>query len=286
VADQEDKKTNQVVTFKYFLEKIPPGKICHVSDLTKPGLKILKEKVHLVIPEIQLFCISKLCKGTRFFSIFEGNPWLVFFKENLRFLIFRCNSCHKTVKIFAISIANLKWTGEGSVYKFGELPEFCPAIPAKLHRLIQADRYIFLTGRRAENQNMGIGALSYYQRVIENQKDRIFDKIIRVTKKVSPNNPVIEALENAKKEILFTLAVDKVKHELPESLLIYGHNPLTLLHSALSEGAHNFDDAECLELATSIRIILIELSEKLSLALKDDEELKMAINRLMRRKKN
>lgn len=72
-----------------------------------------------------------------------------------------------------------------------------------------------------------------------------------------------------------------VKDAIPQNLLIKGHNPLTLLHSALSDGLHARDDDRCLELAHDIRIVLAELSERLGQALKDDEEILNAVSRLM-----
>src|SRR5688500_19161581 len=51
-----------------------------------------------------------------------------------------------------------------------------------------------------------------------------------------------------------------------------------LLHSALSEGLHGRNDQECLEIASSVRVILMELSERLSQVLKDEAELKQAVS--------
>jgi len=127
----------------------------------------------------------------------------------------------------------------------------------------------------------------YYRRVVENQKNRIFGEIIKVTKKVSPDDKLISELEAAKGETQFSKAVESIKHALPHSLLINGHNPLSLLHSALSEGVHTNDDATCLELATSIRVVLIEFAERLGQALKDEAELTEAVKRLAsKRNKN
>jgi hypothetical protein len=56
-----------------------------------------------------------------------------------------------------------------------------------------------------------------------------------------------------------------------------------LLHSALSEGIHAQTDEECLEIATSIRVVLSELADRISIALKDHAELKQAVSRLLNR---
>ena len=71
------------------------------------------------------------------------------------------------------------------------------------------------------------------------------------------------------------------KDAIPENLLIDGHNPMRLLHHALSRGVHELSDEECLALASSVRIVLGRLSEQLSDILKDEAEVKEAISTLM-----
>ena len=89
-------------------------------------------------------------------------------------------------------------------------------------------------------------------------------------------------MKAAKKETQFSKAVNAVKHGIPQALLLNGHNPLTLLHSALSEGMHAQTDEQCMELATSIRVVLTDLVERLGNALKDHAELNAAVSRLMK----
>jgi hypothetical protein len=47
---------------------------------------------------------------------------------------------------------------------------------------------------------------------------------------------------------------------------------------------HNGTDEECLELAQDIRVVLTELAERISQALKDEAELNTAVSRLMTKK--
>ena len=56
---------------------------------------------------------------------------------------------------------------------------------------------------------------------------------------------------------------------------------MMLLHAALSEGLHGRSDRECLEVASSVRVILMELSERISQALKDEAELNHALSKLL-----
>ena len=69
-------------------------------------------------------------------------------------------------------------------------------------RLIQEDRELFLIGRRAETQGMGIGAFAYYRRVVEEQKTRIFDKIIDVAKKLGTKDEQIAQLQQDRDSLL------------------------------------------------------------------------------------
>lgn len=131
---------------------------------------------------------------------------------------------------------------------------------------------------------MGIAAFAYYRRVIESRKDAIFDELLRVSKGIAAGADVIAGLEAAKKQVQFSSAVEAVKDAIPPALLISGHNPLTLLHSALSEGLHARTDEECLASATDLRIVMTEFVERMAQALKDDAELKSAVSRLLNRR--
>lgn len=152
----------------------------------------------------------------------------------------------------------------------------------RLLTLFGKDRQLFLKGRRSESHGLGIGAFSYYRQIVEGHKDRLLDEIIKVAKKVAPD--MVAGLEAAKAENQFSKAVSSVKDGLPPVLFIDSHNPLTLLHSALSEGMHAATDEECLQAAHDVRVVLAELAERIGAALKDQAELNAAISRLIQKK--
>lgn len=283
----------KLITFKEFLEHVPPGQDVEVSDafsqLEPPAAPLgrsgdifhsliaQRRNIWLLKPQLSIYCDSEECKGIRFLN---SNDKAGSLNEDVNhiFIIYNCNNCRKSSKIFAIRILPLK--SDSKVFKFGEDPPFGPPTPARAITLIGPNKELFLTGRRAENQGMGIGAFAYYRRVVENQKNRIFDAVIQATKKISPGNPVIQELEKAKSETQFIKAVEAIKLALPESLLINGQNSLKLLHSALSEGLHELPDAECLELASSIRTVLSGFADRLGQALEKKTELDDAVIRL------
>jgi hypothetical protein len=165
--------------------------------------------------------------------------------------------------------------------KIGEHPPIGPSIPTRVITLVGPDRENFLKGWRCENQGMGIGAYAYYRRVIENQKDRLLDTIIKVAERTPGSQSAIETLRDAKSETQFSKAVHSVKDCVPDSLRINGHNPMTLLHSALSEGLHDADEEWCLDRAHAIHHILFALAERTGAILKDSAELDAAVSRLL-----
>jgi len=170
------------------------------------------------------------------------------------------------------------------VEKIGESPPFAPRTPSNLFKLVGTDKDLFLKGRRAESAGLGIGAFAYYRRVIEHQKNRLLDEIIRVASRVKADLDTIATLEKAKQETQFSKACETVKNAIPSVLNIKEHNPLTLLHRALSEGLHAESDEACLSSANDVRIILVELSERLADVMKDRSELDQAVSRLVNRK--
>jgi hypothetical protein len=268
------------ISFKEFLELSPPGRAISVSDLAKFN----DLKYELNAPVLQIHCETEECSGIRFFHS-ENKESLSNIHANNKFITYFCRNCRKTFKTFSLRVSKEKDSESWSVQKYGELPNFGSPTPSRVFNLIGGERDLFFLGRKNENQGMGIGAFVYYRRVIESQKFRIFDEIIRVIKKIDPASEVIPELELAKGEVQFTKAVESLKHALPQSLFINGYNPLTLLHSALSEGVHAHSDEECLEFASSVRTVLFEFAERLGLALKEEALLNAAVSKLANKSK-
>lgn len=289
--DEEIEKEDKPIAFSEFLESTPPSTLKKISGLA--SARSYSEgyiyDCKLLQPEIQLHCSEDTCNGIRFFRSTDDATEIPISSSKFVYMRYECSNCQKSIKIFSLFLTVKKDRLEngfvgGNCMKFGELPTYGPPTPARLIKLIGPDRETFLKGRRCENLGLGIGAFTYYRRVIENQKNRILDEIIKLCEKLNVNPTIIETLKEGKNENQFKNAVDKVKDAVPESLLIDGQNPLTLLHAAFSQGVHNLSDEECLELASSGRTVLGELSERLGQALKDEAELKRAVTKLIQAK--
>ena len=285
----EVKEEIEYQTIAEFLESTPPNQLVHISDLSAwKRSQYGATWNEMRTPEIQLHCNHDQCNGTRFFRCVSGREKHIKSEDYEFFYItYRCSNCQRVEKTFSLAAkVDTDAEPQGECYKFGELPTYGPPVSPKLIKLIGPDRDDFLKGRRCENQGLGVGAFIYYRRVVENQKNRILGEIIKVSEKIGATADKIEKLKTAVTENQFSKALDMAKDAMPESLLINGHSPILLLHSALSEGVHALTDEQCLELAGSVRVVLGELSERLSQALKDEAELTKALSTLMNKKKS
>jgi hypothetical protein len=288
VAEQEESSQEEPppVTLTDFLQNVPPSTMTAVTDLAVADRYtngIFRSYV-LAIPPLVLRCNHEVCQGPRIFRHRKGRPDLNDDDGTNCFMTYICSNCQEREKIYSLWIRRTKDASSGHVYKFGELPEYGPHTPGRLITLIGPDREMFLKGRRSEIQGLGIGAFGYYRRVVENQKIRILDEVIRAAQKLRSGPVLIEQLKAAQRETQFSKAIEVVKAALPESLLIDGHNPLSLLHSALSDGLHDRTDEHCLQLAHNIRVVLTAFSERLAQALKDEAELHSAVSQLLNAK--
>jgi hypothetical protein len=257
------------------LTATPPGTVYSVPDFAN----LVDSRLLLNKPDLEMHCDSESCNGIRFFDGASDVFVLSSGDQNI-FLEYRCRNCKKSPKLFAVKNL-LSRPDRYIVLKIGEWPPFGPVTPGRVIAIVGPDRDFFLKGRRAENLGLGIGAFAYYRRVVENQKGRLIREISKVARTLGAAQPVLDRFEAAAKETQFSKAVDHIKDVMPESLRIQGHDPLSLLHSALSKGLHAQADDECLAIAMSIRVVLTELAERITQALKDEAELRNAVNQLL-----
>ena len=264
----------------------PPGIEIEVSDLG--ALRTVAINTWEVkYPPIALYCYGKICEREMVFSPASNTgPDLDQNAAKDVFVTYTCNHCRSQSKRSALRVTRKGRTdGTGLVFKYGEHPLFGPHTPSRLISLIGPDRDLFLAGRRAENAGLGIGAFSYYRRVVDRQKARIISQIAGVARKLGASKDVLELLRQAEKEWSFSKSVDPIKDLIPSALLIDGHNPLLLLHAALSKGMHDenqLTDADCLALARDIRLIMTQVAERIAELSREDSELKAALGRLLK----
>lgn len=113
-------------------------------------------------------------------------------------------------------------------------------------------------GLICESQSYGIGAFSYYRRVVEEIIDELLNEIADLMTG-EERDRYLEALEQTKKTKITHDKIDLVKDLLPPILRPNEMNPLSVLHDVLSQGLHRESDEHCIELAMTVREALVFL---------------------------
>ncbi len=266
----------QSIKFEDFLSTYPPGEVQAIGNLGV--IRSPSSTPILIKPRLKLYCPNSVCSGVRFFDSYQTKKVTLSEKWSRIFLHYSCANCRTHSKIFAIMARWNTDIDEGEAIKVGEWPPFGPKVSARVISILGENKDLFLMGRRAEIQGLGIGALAYYRKVIENQKDHIIDELMRVVRRTGSPEPYIEKLKSAKMEKRFKEAVELISDALPQALLINGYNPLALLDQAISKGSYAHNDTDALKLATALRRILSELADRVVRALEDQTDLDEAVN--------
>jgi hypothetical protein len=269
----------QTIKFEDLLGKYPPGQMYAITNLgisRSPSSAPILNK-----PRLKLYCPDDFCNGVRFFDARQAQKVALTEKWSRVFLHYSCSNCRCRSKIFAIMARWNAVADEGEAVKIGEWPPFGPQVSARVTSIVGQSNALFLMGCRAEMQGLGIGAMLYYRKVVENQKNQIIDEIIRVGRRAHSSEPQIEKLKAARSEKEIKKAVEIISDAIPQVLLINGYNPLALLEQALTKGSYVQKDHDALRLAAAIRKILTELAECMARVLEDQSDLEEAVNTIL-----
>ena len=269
----------QPIKFEDLLSKYPPGKMHAIRNLgisrSPTSAPILNK------PRLKLYCPADFCRDVRFFDAYQTQKVALTEKWSRLFLHYSCSNCRSRSKIFAIMARWNAVADEGEAVKIGEWPPFGLQVSARMAPIAGHSKALFQMGHQAEMQGLGIGAMVYYRKLIENQKNHIIDEIIRVARRTHLPEPQIEKLKAARDEKEFKRAVETISDAIPQTLLINGYNPLALLEQALTKGSSVERDHDALKLAAAVRKILTELAERMARALEDQTDLEEAVNTIM-----
>jgi hypothetical protein len=200
---------------------------------------------------------------------------------NHEFLHYTCRDCAQQNKTFAVLLTRPSGDSEDlEVIKLGEYPPFSAPISNRIAKLLdKADLEMYRKGTRSEAQGLGIGAATYFRRIVESQWQLLITEIRQAAEQLGVQD--LTVFDKALTETQFSSAVDLLKGALPPKLLILGgENPLTLLYQPLSLGLHGLTDEQCLQQAADIRLVLTALLENIADVLKDQNALKEAAARL------
>ncbi len=266
--------------WKSFLETTPPNTQMEIQGVAAQRRESGYYSIwFLSAPHIHLHCEHD--DGSRRFEFTGGKEIHVSSSWNYNFITYQCRDCGTTKKTFAVLI--IRDGADCKVMKLGEYPPFSAPISSRIEKLLtKSDLEFYRKGVRAEAQGLGIGAATYFRRIVEEQWQRLVTEIRRAAERLGVED--LGVYDAALRETQFSKAVAMLKDAIPEKLLIVaGKNPLTLLYQPLSQQLHELTDEACLQQAADIRVVLTVLLENIADVMKDQDELSAAATRLKER---
>ena len=147
------------------------------------------------------------------------------------------------------------------VQKIGQHPKPLVVIPSIVENALGGDDAKFYRqGILCRNNNMGIAAVAYLRRVVENRTNAIIDLLLETEE----GQEHAESLKLRLAERNFSRKIEGLNSFLPRSCRPGGHNPISILHSITSAGVHGESDEECVETFDEVRRTFELLIEALS----------------------
>ncbi len=172
-----------------------------------------------------------------------------------------CVSCGNFTRWFYLIFDD----DRSGVRKVGQFPSWSIKPDQDISKMLGSHKDYLSKGLICESQSYGIGAFSYYRRIVEEVIDNLLDDIESLISE-GERGSYSAALAEVKETRVAAEKIELVKDLLPSVLRPNGMNPLALLHSILSEGLHSQTDEQCLELAVEVREILTFLASQVAAA--------------------
>jgi hypothetical protein len=234
---------------KEFLEQYPLYRkfVCSV-----PG-----EMDELPKPRIKMLCPRCSSEQTyqQINEYYEGRHYTNYPTKGVVIrAVLRCSHCDNHERYFFVAVdTELKW-----LMKVGQYPAWEVHAEPNIEKLLGKHSAYYRKGLVCESQGYGIGAFSYYRRIVEEVIDELLNEISDLMSGDELTR-FSSALEKARVTTVTQEKIELVKDLLPGILRPDGMNPLSVLHSSLSEGLHAESDEVCLEQAAIVRQILVFL---------------------------
>ncbi|MGO9403261.1 MAG: hypothetical protein ACLPVW_07300 [Terriglobales bacterium] len=232
--------------------------------------------------EISLFCSN--CKNTQRWQRYSqfgrfdpaGNSRTGFTSEQ-----YRCRNC-----AFSVVQYYFYWgkdrNGAGSFFKTGQWPSIDESIRTELEdRLDKEDLDFYKKAIRLRNHGLGVGALAYLRRVVENRINDILDVLAEAAKEHDFAAEELKTIEAVKGSHRFDDKITYAAKLLPTHLQPKGKpNPIDRLHELASEGLHSKSEDECLAIFDNVRRVFEYVFGKLTVQVDDAREFVKSLEKI------
>src|SRR5205823_9437590 len=181
----------------------------------------------------------------------DGNHERKVRERALSHLGYKCRNCGEAV----FSIWMFWWRGVGgaaSFLKAGQFPKLEISIPREFADALGDKRPLYLKGMTLRHNTYGIGALTYFRRLIEDTTDEMLDLLQGSMEETRSDPAAVEALKRAREGARFEDKVKIAGEVIPTPLRPGGVNPFGDLYELLSIGLPDLSDEECCGIVDSM----------------------------------
>jgi len=203
---------------------------------------------------IQLFC--KKCGQVQRWETpatsknFNGRVHTILHRNGFQSATYSCRNC--TVDPSYVKYY-FYWTaspGKREFFKVGQFPPLEENVPETLEQNLDADDLRFYKNAiRLRNSNLGIGAVAYLRRVVENRINDMLDVLAEAAREHHFAQEELSKIEAVKASRRFDEKIDYAAGLLPDHLRPAGKpNPIDRLHDLASEGLHSKSEEECVDI--------------------------------------
>ncbi len=207
-------------------------------------------------------------------------------KEGFNEKEFRCKNCdYGPVRYYFLWYLNNKTKGS-NFCKVGQYPALEERVSEPLEKALAGDDLkMYKNALRMRNFNLGIAAVAYLRRVVENRMNDMLDILHEAAVVHNLPKEVLDRVGEAKTEKRFSVKVDYAGDLLPANLRIQGNpNPMAILHELASAGIHEQSDEECVDVFDACRATFEYVFSKMKIDIDEARSYAMSMAELLRKK--
>jgi len=144
------------------------------------------------------------------------------------------------------------WQHHG-VKKIGQEPPQSIEIPADLSKRLGATAGYYRNALLCRAHGLGIAAVAYMRRVVEEQTDELIDVVADLALTYEADEKTVRSLMAAKERVRYEEKLEVASKVMPSALMPGGVNPIAQLYIHLSVGLHGKTDDECIAIFDDLK---------------------------------
>jgi hypothetical protein len=249
-SEQLEKKLAKILTkWPLYRMFVYTGQGCHGT--VQDGGYRHGRRYGLLPKQIRLFCDDKKCG---YESVWEIATQIVDFgSEFINRQQYKCRNCGNSTINYCYIWQERK--SDNIFLKIGQYPELEERVPDTLKgALDEDDLKLYRNALRMRNFNLGVAAVAYMRRVIENRMNDMLEILHEAAIAHNAQAEVVAHHKEMMEEKRFSPKIDYAGTLLPASLRPSGKpNPMAVLHELASDGLHARSDEECVDIFDACR---------------------------------